>query len=156
MFLMRYLAGVMVWVTILLVNVVLIGLTIYCFSMAGLLGNSAWAQVRPLFPGLRICLSDYCCLMHELQPTSALLLLHSLWPQSVHDSVGSFGDPTVVERSTWKWIAITAAVVAGVVLLLTLLMISRIRIAIACIKVRAEARPALAASGRSFCIAIFH
>lgn len=44
-----------------------------------------------------------------------------------------------MERSTWKWIAIAAAIVAGIVLLITLLMISRIRVAVACIKVASQA-----------------
>lgn len=43
---LRYFAGVMAWLIIILVNVALLGITLYCFSMAGLLGNSTFAQVR--------------------------------------------------------------------------------------------------------------
>lgn len=99
---LRYFAGFMAWATIILVNVILVGITIYCFSMAGMLGNSAFAQ------GIATELSGY-------------------------------GDPTVVQRSTWKWIAIAAACVAGLVFLVTLLMISRIKVAVACIKVASQA-----------------
>ena len=99
MVILRYFAGLMAWLTILLVNVALCGIAIYCFSEAGLLGDNAFAS-------------------------------------AVSSQFGGIGDPTVVQRSTWKWIAIAAAVVAGVVLLVSLLMISRIRIAIACIKAR--------------------
>ncbi|GAX82666.1 hypothetical protein CEUSTIGMA_g10092.t1 [Chlamydomonas eustigma] len=99
---LRYFAGVMCWLTILLVNVLLCGITLYCFSLAGLLGNNAFAKdVSNVFSGV--------------------------------------GDPTAVNRSTFKYIAIAAAVVAGVVLLITLLMIRRIKIAIACIKVASQA-----------------
>lgn len=33
--------------TIILVNVALIGFTLYCFSLAGLLGNNEFGKVRP-------------------------------------------------------------------------------------------------------------
>ena len=55
--------------------------------------------------------------------------------QSLTSTFKSYGNPGTLDQSTWKWIAITAAVVAGIVLIITLLMISRIRVAIACIKV---------------------
>ena len=45
MVILRYFAGVMAWLIILLVNVALLGITLYCFSMAGLLGDSTFAQV---------------------------------------------------------------------------------------------------------------
>jgi hypothetical protein len=44
-----------------------------------------------------------------------------------------------MSESTWKAIAITAAVIAGLVFFITLLMISRIKIAVACIKVSQDA-----------------
>ena len=55
--------------------------------------------------------------------------------QSLNSTFGSYGNPATLDQSTWKAIAITAAVIAGLVFLLTLLMIRRIKIAIACIKV---------------------
>lgn len=48
-------------------------------------------------------------------------------------------DPTNTERHTWKIIGIVSAIVAGVIFLLTMLMLSRIRVAIACIKVASQA-----------------
>ena len=42
---LRYAAGFMAWITILLVNLLLLAITLYCFSMAGLLGDSSVAQV---------------------------------------------------------------------------------------------------------------
>lgn len=102
MLILRYFAGFMVWCTVLLVNLALLAITLYCFSLAGLLGSSTWAE-------------------------------------SLKAELGSFGNPTAVDENTWMWIAITAAVVAGLVLILTLLMFSRIRIAVACIKVASQA-----------------
>ena len=46
MVILRYFAGVMAWLVIVLVNVTLLGITLYCFSMAGLLGDSTFSQVR--------------------------------------------------------------------------------------------------------------
>uniref|UniRef100_A0A7S0RW54 Choline transporter-like protein n=1 Tax=Chlamydomonas leiostraca TaxID=1034604 RepID=A0A7S0RW54_9CHLO len=101
MLILRYFAGVMAWLTIILVNVALIGFTLYCFVMAGLLGSDEFrGQVASALPNV---------------------------------------DPTEVERNQWKWIGIAAAVVAGIIFLITLLMISRIRVAIACIKVASQA-----------------
>ncbi|GLC34986.1 hypothetical protein PLESTB_001185800 [Pleodorina starrii] len=48
-------------------------------------------------------------------------------------------NPAQSEQKTWFWIAIGASVVAGLVLLITLLCISRIKIAIACVKVASQA-----------------
>ena len=48
-------------------------------------------------------------------------------------------DPSVVTTNDWKYVAITAAVIAGIVFIITLLMISRIRVAVACIKVASQA-----------------
>lgn len=42
---LRYLAGFMAWMTILLVNAALVGLTLYCFVMSGLLGSDSFRQV---------------------------------------------------------------------------------------------------------------
>jgi choline transporter-like protein 2/4/5 len=42
---LRYLAGFMAWLTILLVNVALCGVTLYCFALAGMLGNNAFGKV---------------------------------------------------------------------------------------------------------------
>mmetsp|Transcript_11641 Transcript_11641/g.31727 ORF Transcript_11641/g.31727 Transcript_11641/m.31727 type:complete len:793 (-) Transcript_11641:1356-3734(-) len=102
MVVLRYLAGVMVWLTIFAVNLFLVGVTLYSFSLAGLLGNNGFAD-------------------------------------AVSDNLPEIGDPTQLERDTWKAIAIASAVVTGIVILITLLMISRLRIAIACIKVTSQA-----------------
>ena len=63
----------------------------------------------------------------------------SLLLQAVSSAFAGMGDPTALQRSTWRWIAIAAAAVAGIILLITLLMISRIKVAIACIKVASQA-----------------
>lgn len=60
-------------------------------------------------------------------------------PQAIDDALPDIIDPSSVDRTTWKWIAIASAIVAGIVFLLTLLSISRVRIAIACIKVASQA-----------------
>lgn len=99
---LRYFAGLMAWLTIILVNLALAGITIYCFMEAGMLGDNAFAS-------------------------------------AVSSAFAGMGDPTALQRSTWRWIAIAAAAVAGIVLLITLLMISRIKVAIACIKVASQA-----------------
>ncbi len=46
MIILRYAAGLMAWLIIILVNVALLGITLYCFSMAGLLGSSTFSQVQ--------------------------------------------------------------------------------------------------------------
>lgn len=45
MVILRYLAGAMVWITILSVNFILVAITIYCFSLAGMLGDNAYSDV---------------------------------------------------------------------------------------------------------------
>ncbi|KAG2493603.1 hypothetical protein HYH03_008120 [Edaphochlamys debaryana] len=47
--------------------------------------------------------------------------------------------PAKEEEKTWFWIAIVASIGAGIVLLITLLCITRIKIAVACIKVASQA-----------------
>jgi choline transporter-like protein 2/4/5 len=59
--------------------------------------------------------------------------------QGITDTIPDTVNPTALEKTTWRNIGIAAAVVAGLVLLLTLLMISRIRVAVACIKVASQA-----------------
>lgn len=102
---LRYLAGFMAWFTIIMVNFFLIGFTVYCFSMAGMLGTNHYANT------LQTYISNYT-------PTV---------------------DPTVVSRDDWKYAAIASAIIAGIILIITLLMISRIRVAVACIKVASQA-----------------
>mmetsp|Transcript_8104 Transcript_8104/g.16758 ORF Transcript_8104/g.16758 Transcript_8104/m.16758 type:complete len:786 (-) Transcript_8104:485-2842(-) len=99
---MRYLAPLLVWGTLILVNLALTGVTLYSFAMAGMLGNSSWVE-------------------------------------DLVDKLQEFGNPQAVDQEVWKYIGITAAVIAGLVLLLTLLMISRLRVAVACLKVASQA-----------------
>ncbi len=97
---LRFFAGVITWLILILVNVSLLGVTLYCFVLSGWLGNSAWAS-------------------------------------SLYKATSSYGNPQAIQQSVWQGLAITAAVVCGIVFIITLLMISRIKIAIACIKVHA-------------------
>ena len=48
MVILRYAAGIMAWLIIILVNLALLGITLYCFAMAGLIGNSAFSQVSEM------------------------------------------------------------------------------------------------------------
>ncbi|GFR50844.1 hypothetical protein Agub_g13116 [Astrephomene gubernaculifera] len=59
--------------------------------------------------------------------------------QEILDALPVDINPAESERKTWLYIAIGTSVVAGLVLLITLLCITRIRIAIACIKVASQA-----------------
>ena len=43
--LLRYFAGFMAWFTIIIVNLLLISVTLYCFSLAGKLGDNALSKV---------------------------------------------------------------------------------------------------------------
>jgi hypothetical protein len=56
-------------------------------------------------------------------------------------------NPAESEKKTWFWVAIGTSIFAGIVLLVTLLCISRIKIAVACVKVsrRLIGRPQRAA-----------
>ena len=45
MVVLRYFAGFMVWITIFAVNFFLVGITIYCFSLAGMLGDNPVSEV---------------------------------------------------------------------------------------------------------------
>ncbi|KAG1675670.1 hypothetical protein FOA52_002379 [Chlamydomonas sp. UWO 241] len=99
---MRYASGVLVWLTLILVNLSLLGITLYCFAMAGLLGSTSWVR--------RIT--------EELQ---------------------SVGNPQAVDEDVWKWIAVAGAIVAAIVLIISLLMISRLRLAVAVFKVASQA-----------------
>lgn len=143
---LRYMAGVMAWLTILLVNLALIGFTLYCFVLAGKLGSAGFREVGGL-ESLALVISH-----SHPQCMATSTLCHpchlSTWhrhartpvqcPQKIADALPNV-DPTDVERDTWLWIGIASAIVAGIVLLLTLLMISRVRVAVACIKVASQA-----------------
>lgn len=102
---LRYMAGFMAWFTIIMINLLLIGFTLYCFSMAGMLGNNFFSQT------LSSAIASYT-------------------PEV---------DPTFVTTTDWKYVAIASAVIAGIIFIITLLMISRIRVAVACIKVASQA-----------------
>eukprot|EP00955_Chlamydomonas_euryale_P029476 310902-Chlamydomonas_euryale.AAC.1 len=99
---MRFAAGILVWVTLILVNVALLGITLYSFAMAGMLGDWSWVN-------------------------------------TVVDELKEVGNPAAVDQEVWKWIGVTAAIITGLFFLLTLLMLSRLRIAVACIKVASQA-----------------
>ena len=61
--------------------------------------------------------------------------LHRAACQGLMNTLPPDLDPTALDRKAWMWIGIASAIIAGVVLLVTLLMIRRIWIAVACIKV---------------------
>lgn len=48
MLILRFAAGLMAWLTIIAVNVALVGITLYSFSYAGFLGSSELGKVRHL------------------------------------------------------------------------------------------------------------
>lgn len=59
--------------------------------------------------------------------------------QTILDAIPVEINPAQSEEKTWFWIAIGTSIFAGVTLLVTLLCISRIKIAVACVKVRTHA-----------------
>ncbi|KXZ44390.1 hypothetical protein GPECTOR_68g361 [Gonium pectorale] len=59
--------------------------------------------------------------------------------QDVLDALPVDINPAQSQQKTWFWIAVGTSITAGLVLLITLLCISRIRIAIACVKVASQA-----------------
>ncbi len=62
----------------------------------------------------------------------ALLLTRA---QDILDALPVTINPAGDEKKMWFWVAIGVSILAGIILLITLLCISRIRIAVACIKV---------------------
>mmetsp|Transcript_16614 Transcript_16614/g.35931 ORF Transcript_16614/g.35931 Transcript_16614/m.35931 type:complete len:775 (-) Transcript_16614:968-3292(-) len=98
MIILRYLAGFMAWITILLVNVACLGITLFSFSMAGMLGSNEFTN-----------------------------------------KINTVVEIESIEEEQWKWIGVGAAIVTGIVFLVTLLMLSRVKVAVACIKVASQA-----------------
>jgi len=68
------------------------------------------------------------------------LIADGAFGSTVADAFDKYaGDPSSDSQQTWKYIAYAMTAVAGFVLLLTLLMIRRVKIAVACIKVASSA-----------------
>lgn len=104
----------MAWATVFLVNAAFIGCTIFAFARSGRLGESGEVgAVRPF----------------ELT-INQLTLFQALASQIPEDE-----DPTEKDRQIWFYFSIVAAILTALLLLLTLLMIKRIRVAVAIIKV---------------------
>ncbi len=102
MFILRYFAGVMAWFTIIAVNLLLIGCTLYCFKYSGQLSAAG---------ALGAQISDYL-------------------PLDM--------DPSADSRVYWSYIAYAMCGVVGLVLLFTLVMLRRVAVAVACIKVASQ------------------
>ena len=68
------------------------------------------------------------------------LLSSAAWASGVSEAFSKYaGDPTTDSQTTWKYVAYAMTAVAGLVFLLTLLMLRRVRIAVACLKVASQA-----------------
>ncbi|PNH05032.1 Choline transporter-like protein 2, partial [Tetrabaena socialis] len=59
--------------------------------------------------------------------------------QDIVDALPGDINPSSDEQRTWFWVAVTFSIVAALVLLITLLCITRIKIAVACVKVASQA-----------------
>ena len=99
---MRYLSGVMAWLTVLVVNLVFIALTLWCFVKAGFIGEDAVKTIG-------------------------------------YDLPDALDTADEKNKELFEYLSYTAAVVTGLMLLFTIIMIPRIRIAIATIKVASQA-----------------
>ncbi len=61
--------------------------------------------------------------------------------QDMLDALPMEINPAASEERTWFWIAVGTSVAAGITLLVTLLCITRIKVAVACIKVGGRCPP---------------
>lgn len=120
MIFLRYFSGCMAWVTVVGVNLLLIILTLYCALKAGLLDIGA---------------VDAVGVTTTTTSTNSTLTGTS---GAIGVDLNASDDAELFEIATY-----VMAVVAGVALLFTLLMIRRLMIAIACLKVATQAIAAM-------------
>ena len=113
---LRYFAGCMAWVTVISFNVILIALTLYCSLKAGLIGT------------------DEVGISNSGTSSNATLIGNTTsW---------SIGEDTE-NAETFKYVTYLMAAITGLALLFTLLMIRRLMIAIAVLKVASQAIAAM-------------
>eukprot|EP00227_Mantoniella_beaufortii_P011672 CAMPEP_0197577324 /NCGR_PEP_ID=MMETSP1326-20131121/1998_1 /TAXON_ID=1155430 /ORGANISM="Genus nov. species nov., Strain RCC2288" /LENGTH=699 /DNA_ID=CAMNT_0043140379 /DNA_START=89 /DNA_END=2188 /DNA_ORIENTATION=+ len=117
MFFLRYFSGCMAWVTVLMTNLILIALTVYCGMKAGLIGD------------------DTVGVSYITASTNTTLSGASA---SLGVDTGASEDAAVFEIATYIMAALTV-----LAFLFTLLMIRRIMIAVACLKVASQAIAAM-------------
>lgn len=162
MLILRYLAGLMVWITIAVVDLALIGCTLYAYNMAGMLtkagqwGATIAAQLPtdsdptggtaaqqgmpgrgrssgPLMPTLvaeNLRWRSACGLLQqcaEVQQRCA---------DSTRQTTLLFLCCEGLSRDNWAYIAYGLTALTVVIWLLTMVMLRRIQVAVACIKVR--------------------
>ena len=113
---LRYFAGCMAWVTVISFNVILIALTLYCALKGGLIG------------------ADEVGISNSGSSTNATLVGNTTsW------SVGEDSE----NAETFEYVTYLMAAITGIALLFTLLMIRRLMIAIAVLKVASQAIAAM-------------
>jgi len=117
MFFLRYFSGCMAWTTVLLTNVILIVLTIFCGLKGGLIGD------------------DTVGVSYVTSSTNTTLVGAG---GSLGVDTSSSADADVFKAATY-----IMAVITVVTFLFTLLMIRRIMIAVACLKVASQAIAAM-------------
>lgn len=98
MLVLRYLAGVMAWMTIISVNLLFMGITLWCWQSSGKLGGQSWSD-------------------------------------SVTTAFEDVQAPNSVDKQVWEYTAYVMTAFTAILFVVTLLMISRVKIAVACIKV---------------------
>ena len=117
MFFLRYFSGCMAWTTVLLTNVILIVLTLYCGLKAGLVGD------------------DSVGVSYVTSSTNTTLTGTA---SKLGVDTSSSDDQDVFKAATYVMAAVTV-----VAFLFTLLMLRRIMIAVACLKVASQAIAAM-------------
>jgi len=123
---LRYFAGCMAWVTVLAVNLICIILTVYCAMKGGLIGaDSVGTTFESSTLGTNITIN-----------TTGIP--ESVTVGGVDVDLGASEDADVFKTITYIGAAVTA-----LVFLFTLLMIRRIMVAVACLKVASEAIAAM-------------
>ncbi|KAI8472764.1 MAG: plasma-membrane choline transporter-domain-containing protein [Monoraphidium minutum] len=97
-------------------------------------GIMAWATIAVVNAALAGCALYAWYLSGKLSASGE-------WGATVASQFAGFAgqDPSLVSRENWAYIAYAATAIAGVVLLFTLVMLRRVAVAVACIKVASQA-----------------
>lgn len=139
MVILRYFAGVMAWFAVILINIIFAFGCFLCFQKAGLLGQAG--VVGEVSPCLFSCVSSgrpFRCqhvttACRRPDPCRAVQYIAIAWEAA---NMPEGFDPVTKDKKVWEIVAWISLVLFALLLLFTLIMIRRIKIAVACLKVR--------------------
>ena len=128
----RVAVGPMVWLTVLLVDLATAGVTLYCFSKSGAMGNNAFDGV--------VTYSDSNGFSFNSSAASGAFTSITAVPAGANSTLaGGITDAAGISKRQMYYLGIVSAIMTIVTWLFTIILIPRLRVAVAVIRVAVDA-----------------